>query len=380
MDNLTHSLVGLSLSKAGLERVSPYATTVCLLSANAADADIFAFIFGDRWTVLHHHRGITHSIVGTIAIGLLVPLLAAIIERTIARVRQRAPTIRLRGLMVASLIAAATHPLMDWTNNYGVRPLLPWSGRWFYGDLVYIIDPYIWLLLGGTAFLLTNKGRSRMFAWAVLAAITTTLILIASIRGADASALRFLRVIWVTGVIAVVIVRTTGLYQRLNHRAALAALALVLMYWGGLAVAHRAAYTAALAKANQLANDRGESMVKVASMPAIATPFRWQSVAETDRAIYRYPTAIPSADRPTDLSEVRRFEKPTGRAAELVSIAERDRRAQEFLLFARFPIAVPDSSDCIGQALVQFADIRYTEPGATRGTFSVNVPVDCPVR
>ncbi|HXI24385.1 MAG TPA: metal-dependent hydrolase [Pyrinomonadaceae bacterium] len=380
MDNLTHSLVGLSLSKAGLERVSPYATTVCLLSANAADADFVALFFGDRWTLLHHHRGITHSIIGTIAIGVIVPLVVMTVERALARIRKRRPTIRIRGLMIASLIAAGTHPLMDWTNNYGVRPLLPWSGRWFYGDLVYIVDPYIWLLLGAAMFLLTSKGRLRIFAWAALAAITTTLIVLASIRGADASALRFLRVIWIAGVIAVVVIRATGLYQRLNHRAALAALTLVLMYWGGLAVAHRVAYTAALAKANQLANRRGEAIVKVASMPMTATPFRWQSVAETDRAFYRYPTAITGDDRATALSDVRRFEKPTGRAAELVSIAERDRRAQEFLLFARFPIAVPESSDCIGQALVQFADIRYTEPGATRGAFSVNVPVDCPAR
>ena len=380
MDNLTHSLVGLSLSKAGLERVSPYATTVCLLSANAADADFVSLFFGDRWTLLHHHRGLTHSIVGTIAIGLLIPLLVAVIERTIASIRRRAPTIRLRGLMVASLIAAATHPLMDWMNNYGVRPLLPWSGRWFYGDLVYIIDPYIWLLLGAAMFLLTSKGRLKIFAWTVLASITTTLIVLASIRSADASALRFLCAIWIAGVIAAAIVRATGIHKRLNHRAALAALALVLMYWGGLAVAHRAAYTAALAKANQLANSRGESIVKVASMPMIATPFSWQSVAETDRAIYRYPTAITSDDRATDVSGVHRFEKPIGVVAELVSIAERDRRAQEFLLFARFPIAVPESSDCIGQALVQFADIRYTEPGATRGTFSVTIPIDCPAR
>src|SRR5437764_7183074 len=201
MDNLTHSLVGLSLSKAGLERVSPYATTVCLLSANAADSDFVAVFFGDRWTLLHHHRGITHSIVGTIAIGLLVPFLVAVIERTIARIRRCAPKIRMRGLMVASLIAAATHPLMDWMNNYGVRPLLPWSGRWFYVDLVYILDPYIWLLLGAAMFLLTSKGRLRIFAWAVLASITTTLTVLASIRaGSDASAISFLCAIWIAGV------------------------------------------------------------------------------------------------------------------------------------------------------------------------------------
>src|SRR5438552_2214083 len=180
MDNLTHSLVGLSLSKAGLERVSPYATTVCLLSANAADADFVSLFFGDRWTLLHHHRGITHSIVGTITISLLVPLLVAVIERTIASIRRRAPTIRLRGLMAASLIAAATHPLMDWMNNYGVRPLLPWSGRWFYGDLVFIVDPYIWLVLGAIAFLMSSNSKRKIVAWFFVGLIATLVVLAAN--------------------------------------------------------------------------------------------------------------------------------------------------------------------------------------------------------
>ena len=105
---------------AGLDRLSPWATTVCVLAANSPDSDIIVGVTTDRWNYLHHHRGITHSIVGTIAIGLLVPLLVAVTERTIASIRRRAPTIRLRGLMAASLIAAATHPLMDWMNNNGL--------------------------------------------------------------------------------------------------------------------------------------------------------------------------------------------------------------------------------------------------------------------
>ena len=64
------------------------------------------------------------------------------------------------GLLVASLIATATHPIMDWTNNYGVRFLLPWNPRWFYGDFVFIIDPFIWIVLGGAAFVLTAKTKS----------------------------------------------------------------------------------------------------------------------------------------------------------------------------------------------------------------------------
>src|SRR6266404_8282899 len=176
MDGLTHSLVGLTSAKAGLERLSPYATAACILSANAPDSDFVSFFFGGRWVLLQHHRGITHSIVGTLALGLLIPTIFRGIERAIANWRKRSPRIRYRGLVLASLIAAATHPLMDWTNNYGVRPLLPWSGRWFYGDLVFIVDPYIWLVLGGAAFLLTSNRWPKIVAWSVLGLGMTLLV------------------------------------------------------------------------------------------------------------------------------------------------------------------------------------------------------------
>lgn len=74
MDNLTHSLVGLVAAKAGLEKLSPGATALCVLAANLPDADIVTLI-GGRWTYLHHHRGITHSILGAIVLGLTLPLI-----------------------------------------------------------------------------------------------------------------------------------------------------------------------------------------------------------------------------------------------------------------------------------------------------------------
>jgi hypothetical protein len=72
-----------------------------------------------------------------------------------------------------------------------------------------------------------------------------------------------------------------------------------------------------------------------------------------------------------------RYEKPTGRAAELSALAAEDRRAKILLNFARFPIARVPDENCVSQTIVQIADLRYTEPGATRGTFSLNVPVEC---
>src|SRR5207237_774083 len=133
MDGLTHSLVGLTSAKAGLERWSPYATVVCILSANAPDSDVISGFFGGRWTLLHYHRGITHSIIGTLALGLLIPSIFYAVNRAIAKWRKRPPQIRYRGLLMASLIAAATHPLMDWTNHYGVLAI------WILGLLAFIL-------------------------------------------------------------------------------------------------------------------------------------------------------------------------------------------------------------------------------------------------
>ena len=420
MDNLTHSLVGLASAKAGLERLSPYATSVCLVSANIADADFVTLFFGDRWTLLEHHRGITHSIVGTIAIGFLVPLVAFAIERLIVTARgslhysprplgeglrgeglvahkpspepsrsgrgsesrELSPRIRFRGLLIASLIAAATHPLLDWTNNYGVRPLLPWSGRWLYGDLVFIVDPYIWLVLGGVVFLLTSNSKLKTLGWSVLGLGITTFIGLAGRRsGPDGASLRIAFAVWIGGLVLLATLRAFGT-QRVPVRAtAIAALTLLVVYWGCLAYTHRVAFANALTVINQMTEVSGERVIRVVAMPTVATPFLWQSVAETDRAMYRFRIEI-GGDRydSSSTTGVNRYEKPTGQRAQLVSTAELDRRTQALLGFARFPIARVDANNCVGQALVQFADLRYTEPGASRGNFSVNIPVDCPAR
>src|SRR5437867_12867888 len=120
MDNLTHSLVGIAAANAGLENLSPGATTLCVLAANSPDADIVT-LAGGRWIYLQNHRGITHSIAGTIVLALALPFVFHGCAWLIARVRQRGPATRLGGLMVASVVVTATHPLLDWTNNYGVR-------------------------------------------------------------------------------------------------------------------------------------------------------------------------------------------------------------------------------------------------------------------
>jgi inner membrane protein len=375
MDNLTHSLLGLAAAKAGLERLSPGATTACVLAANAPDLDILT-VLGGKWFYLHHHRGITHSFVGTLALALLIPCLFYVGDLLIARIRKRPPRVKFLGLALASLIVSASHPLMDWTNNYGVRPFLPWSGDWYYGDLVFIVDPWLWLLIGGAAFLLTSKRTWQTLLWAGLALILTGLVIFMPLRSTGLLHPNLVRALWIAGILGLVVLRLTRFLQPWGSKIALVALALVVVYWGGLAIAHRSALSEAQVIAQRLSAQNGETLGRVAAMPVLASPFRWMCVMDTDGATYRFfVSVIGSNDEFTD--ELARFEKPQRSDALAAARAAQDERAQIFLDFARFP-ASRIEGDCLSQLLVQFADIRYTEPGASRrGTFSLEVPVVC---
>lgn len=375
MDNLTHSLVGLAAAKAGLERLSPGATAACVLAANAPDIDILATL-GGKWFYLHHHRGITHSIVGTLALAVFIPCLFYAVDWLVARIRKRPQRVRFLGLLIASLIVSASHPLMDWTNNYGMRPFLPWSDNWYYGDLVFIIDPWLWLMVGGASFLLTSKRTWQTIVWAVLALGITGLVLFMKLETAGLLYPNLFRALWITAIIALAIIRLTRLVEPWGSRVALLALALVVVYWGGLGIAHRLAFSQAQTIAQKLSVSRGETLGRVAAMPVLADPFRWLCVADTNQATYRYLLSLTgSEDEP--IGEVARFEKPQGSEAVAAERASADERAQIFLDFARFP-ASRVQGDCLSELLVQFADIRYTEPGASRrGTFSLEVPLAC---
>jgi len=381
MDNLTHTLVGLTAAKAGLERLSPGATIVCLVAANAPDADIVA-AFGGSWFYLKHHRGITHSIVGTLTIALIIPLLFYAGGRIYARLRGRAPGVRLGGLVIASLLVSASHPLMDWTNNYGVRPLLPWDERWFYGDLVYIIDPWLWLSLGGASFLLTATARWRSFAWGALALVATLAFLFLPMRVGMGYPVAS-RALWLVCLAALVVAHRLKLATRWESRVALAALAFVVLYWGALGLLHGRALARAQTVAGAQAARQQENVLRVAAMPSLADPTRWRVLAETDRAVYRFETSLLARveDERAAPGGLTRFEKPQGEAAELVARAARDERAQIFLDFARFPAIRVETQSCAEALLVQFADLRYTEPGAARrgGNFSLEVSLP-PVR
>ncbi len=375
MDNLTHSLIGLAAAKAGLEKLSPGATSLCVLAANIPDADVVTLIWG-RWTYLHHHRGITHSVAGTVTLALFLPLVFYFVDKLIARIRKRAPVIRLRGLLIASLLVTATHPFMDWTNNYGVRPLLPWSSRWFYGDFIFIIDPFIWLILGGAVFLVTSKSKKQIASWLFLALIPTYLILFGpGNRGALGNA-RVVQIIWIVVLVTCVVLFMREAGERWGSRIPLTALGMFAIYLAGLFLIHTVAERHAQAEGVQIANANGERALEVAAMPTAANPFQWTGVVETEKAAYRFNVSL--LGQQGEKTAPIRHPKPEALQSQAVSQATDSYPAQVFLGFARFPVARVVGEGCITQTLVQFADLRYTEPGSGRGTFSLDVQVACP--
>ena len=376
MDNLAHSLVGLAVSKAGLEKLSPGATSVCIIAANAPDLDFISALSTDRWTVLHYHRGITHSIVGTLFLALVIPALFYLGDCVISRTRGRPRRLSFLGLLLASLIASVTHPLLDWTNNYGIRLLLPWSGKWFYGDLVFVVDPFLWLVFGAAAFLVTSKSKRQVALWVLLGAALTILAVYFAANGRVLDHPGLVLSLWIAVLMTLVISSRIGLGRRYGRKIAQAAFIILFAYWGGLGLLHSRALARAGSEAAALAAKNGERVIRLAAMPTLANPSHWRCIAETDQALYRFDVFLAVND--TEPSDLMRYAKPTQAAAGVITTTKPDRRAQIFFEFARFPVERVVGADCVTQTLVQFADLRYTEPGKARGAFSLELPVDCP--
>ncbi len=161
MDNLTHSLVGALIGQAGLKRKTGLAMPALVIGANLPDIDAGCVLLGDMQH-LALRRGITH---GPIAWVLLPLALAGLLygwDRWQAR-RGRRPESRrpvhFGWLYALAFIGCLSHPALDWLNSYGVRLLAPFSSRWFYGDVLFIIDLWLWLGLGFATWLSLRREK-----------------------------------------------------------------------------------------------------------------------------------------------------------------------------------------------------------------------------
>src|SRR6476661_1063311 len=106
MDNLTHTLTGVMLARAGLNRVTTHGTWIAAVAANIPDLDALSLTGGVE-TYFRYHRWITHSIIAAPVMALVAVLLvAAILRRRLAWFRS----------WLVALVAVASHLMLDSTN------------------------------------------------------------------------------------------------------------------------------------------------------------------------------------------------------------------------------------------------------------------------
>ncbi len=150
MDPIAHTLTGAALAAAGLRRATPLATAALVIGANAPDIDVLTG-FAGRYAALAMRRGWTHGVLAIAVLPFVVTALLLLWDR-LRRRPDRAPA-RAGPLLGLAALAVISHPILDWLNNYGMRWLMPFDGRWSYGDALFIVDPWVWLALGGVVFL-----------------------------------------------------------------------------------------------------------------------------------------------------------------------------------------------------------------------------------
>jgi inner membrane protein len=331
MDPIAHTLAGAALASSGLPHPTPLATATLVLAANAPDIDIVTQFFGS-YTSLAHRRGWTH---GVLALALWPFVLTSAIvgwDRAVRRKRDptSAPVLPKATFLLATL-AVLSHPALDWLNTYGMRWLMPFDGRWFYGDALFIVDPWVWLLLGGALFLQHSSRRSALVGWAAFWIAASALVLLTPLVP---SAARF---VWVAGLLFLVVVRAfahrstrepPGRADRreLPTRIAVVATTAYIVLMITLTAAASAETRRALLEAGEPAGD-------VMAGPLPANPFVRALVAEVPRGFrfgeYHLFRSIRVQLRPELLER-----GPGGPAA---AAAARDPDARDFLVWARFP-------------------------------------------
>lgn len=184
MEPVTHFLTGACLGRAGFNRKTAYATLAAVLAAEAADVDVL-WGFAGPVEELKHHRGITHTfwavpVLAGAAVGAVWLLDRWRKTRRRSREGHTQQPIHWGWLYLTACVAALSHLLLDWTNNYGVRPFFPFNSHWYAGSFLFIAEPVIWALLFPAFFMPwvlgladreigARRQRFRGRGWAVFA-------------------------------------------------------------------------------------------------------------------------------------------------------------------------------------------------------------------
>ena len=327
MEPITHFLFGATLSRAGFNRKTALATATMTLAAEAPDLDILGR-FGGSVFGFAHHRGFTHSFLGLPLVAAIVVGFIYLIWRLRGR-RTRDPNLppRWRLLFGYAYLAGLSHILLDFTNNYGVRPFWPLSERWYSWDIVFIIEPVL------LAIMIFGLILPSLFS------------LINEEIGA----------------------RQKGPRGRL---AATLALVGVFAYWGVRDYEHRKAVAMLESRTYH-----GAEPLRASAYPYWVNPFRWYGVVETPAAFAMMNVDSLTAEVDPDGAMKFRY-KPEETPATLA--AKQSYVGRVYLSWAQYPVTETEQVDAGAIAfVVRLRDLRYAYPGqSARPTLGATVLLD----
>jgi len=377
MENLTHSLIGIvagdtvarstSATAGGLtaDTRRAFLVTIGVIGGNLPDCDLIWSYSGftrDKLAYLLQHRGYTHTIVGCVALALLLYGGAELVARFRRLTFSRADRVALLGM---ALFATLLHLGMDSLNSYGVHPFWPFNNQWFYGDSVFIVEPLYWIAAAPMFFVLRTIWARIVLGLAILTALGLT-VLTYSVRP-----------VWYVGVIIL-----TALFLFLSKRVSPRAAA-----WTSAVTT--VAVTAMFIFAGVVAADRAEAIdakdfpsehrVDHVLSPGFANPFCWDVLmVQTGAGQYTVrqatlssspgvmpasrcfgmliprigtaPTTAVSAPSSAAIQWIRQFSMPADR---LAALAASDCEARELLQFARVPFAAQAGGEWV------LGDLRF---------------------
>jgi len=312
MDNLTHSLVAVALSRSGLQRVIPHATLLLIISSNLPDIDILA-LAGGQLADLEIHRGYTHSLVAIPVLAILSALLTMVIGVQ--------PVPFLRACFVGC-VGVGGHLLLDATSSFGIRALLPFSSRWFYLDLNGFYDGVILAAL------------ALAFVWP-----------------------------WFVDLVSSEIGRNS---KNRGQGSAIFMLLFLLLYEGGRWTLHQRV----LEDLNSRLYD-GQVPLEVSALAEPNDPFHWTGIIETEDAFRMVRANVIGLNKASD---ARIFRKPARNPVYRAVMRTEPFRYMAY--FSRFPVWDFEPirlSRGLGLR-VEMTDLRFGTPGA--GDFHASALTD----
>lgn len=327
-------LTGACLGRAGLNRKTALATATMVIAAEIPDVD-FLYSLGGSVFGGEHHRGWTHSFLGApvmaaLALGLVYAWKRIFPGKRPTRgepvaLQRSGPPLRWGLLYAFACCGVLVHILLDFSNNYGVRPFLPFSYKWHSWDIVFIIEPFMLLvLLGGLV-------------------VPSLFALVQEEIGARQAGPR-------------------------GRNGAIFALVCILLMWGLRDYQHRRAVTAMDSLLYH-----GAEPVRVSAYPYLWNPFHWHGVVET-RDFFETMSVDSLRGEVDPQNQARVYYKPEDTPVTLA--AKGSPLGRMYLDWAAYPMTEVERLEPGGGYLVRLYDLRFVYPERKTRALAAAVELD----